>query len=128
MRHKILWASSIDPHDQVRPNASSLTYLETVSTFGNTNPEISRATNYKEFIDALKINQEQFFSEICIDYHIDEKHTGTQCMQFLRAFCIACNLKMPRITPINATSDERVEMLAVVEEAYKHIIDSEEYV
>lgn len=127
MRKKVLWASNIDYNQQIRPKASSLTYLEAISTFGNNNPEISRATNYKEFIDALKINQEKFFDEICIEYHIDDTHTGTQCIKFLRAFCIACNLKIPKITPINATSNERVEMLSMVENAYKNIVDSEEY-
>lgn len=127
MRHKILWASKIDPKRLIRPNGSSLSYLEAISLFSKYNPEISRATNYKEFIDALKINQEDFFIEICIDYHLDDAHTGTDCLKFLRAFCLACDLKMPQITPITATSDERVEMLSVIEDSYKHITDSEEY-
>ena len=127
MRHKILWASNIDPHRSIRPDASNLTYLDAISLFGQNNPEISRATNYKEFIDALKINQENFFSEICIDYHLDDSHTAIQCLEFLVKFCIACDLKMPQITPITATSNERVEMLAVVDNSYKNIIDSEEY-
>lgn len=127
MRHKILWASNIDPNRSIRPDASNLTYLDAVSLFGKYNPEISRATNYKEFIDALKINQEDFFVEICIEYHLDDTHTGVQCLEFLVKFCLACNLKMPQITPINSTPDEKVEMLSVVDNSYKHIIDSEEY-
>lgn len=127
MKYKILWTSKTDPTRQIRPDASSLTYVEAVSIFGNKHPEISKATNYKEFKDALSINKDSFFLEICIDYHLDETHTGSDCLKYLIKYCLDNNLKMPQITPIEASSEEKVNMLAVIEESYKHLKDLEEY-
>lgn len=126
-RHKILWASNTDPNRLVRPDGSSLTYLEAVSLFGTWNPEVSRATNYKEFKDALEINKDSFFVEICIDYQLDDSHTGVDCIEFLVKYCLENNLKMPKISPINANSDQRIEILSIIEESYKHIVDQENY-
>ena len=127
LKYKILWASNTDPNKLVRPDGSSLTYLEAVSLFGTRNPEVSRTTNYKEFKDALEINKDSFFTEVCIDYNIDNSHTGVDCMKLLIKYCLDNNLKVPKISPINADSDQRIEILSVIEESYKHIVDEENY-
>lgn len=127
MRHKILWVSKTDPNKQIRPDTSSLTYLEAISIFGMKNPEISRATNYKEFKDAININKDNFFLEICIDYQVDDAHTGIDCLDLLIKFCLDNNIKVPQITPIRANSDERIQMLSLIDEQYKQIKDLEDY-
>ena len=127
MRLKILWASNTDPNRLIRPDASNMTYVDAISLFGTHNPEVSRATNFKEFKDALNINKDTFFNEICIDYHLDDSHTAITCIRYLIDFCIKNELKIPQITPVNASPDEKIEILSLVEDSYKQIVDSENY-
>lgn len=127
MRLKILWISSTDPNRLIRPDASNMTYVDAISLLGTHNPEISRATNFKEFKDALSINKENFFKEICIDYHVDDSHNAIKCIEYLIDFCKENELMIPQITPVNASPDEKVEILSLVEDSYRQIVDSEKY-
>lgn len=117
MRPKILWVSKTqNPDVIVRPNSSEYTLVEVKSYYGLQNPIISKATSYNEFKEALDINNESMFDEICLDFKLDDIHNGLDCIEYLKDYCIENNLDLPRLTVITEIDEFKNEMLSYIEE------------